>query len=870
MSESLQALRDDVRMLGTELGSVIRAFEGDRIFDLVEEIRDLSKRVRQGDESELETLRSLLLGLSVEQSRIIARCFTQFLNLSNVAEQHHRIRRRQEKERAGLVPQGSLADVAGRLIEGGRTASEILETFNRIRLEVVLTAHPTEVLRRTILMLNRKVGELLAALDSSELTPRASSRLHDDLRRTIEVLWKTEEIRHEKPSAIYEARGGLMIFEQTIWNAVPEVVRRMEEDLEGIGIRQDPSFSPFRFGSWAGGDRDGNPNVTVGVTRRTALRARWLAAVLYQREISQLRSELSLKEASDELRSLSGDHAEPYREVLHQLEQRLRTTIEQIERALEDETDQPDDLITHDELWQPLMVCWRSLIETGHETIARGPLLDLLRRAATFGVTLAKLDIRQEAGRHDLAIAAATGLPFDQWPPEQREEWLLEQLADATPADVDQDLDPESLETLETFRMIGSLPEETFGAYVISMAASPADVLAVEWLQRKIGRSSLRVVPLFETLEDLQNARATMERLFAIDWYREVCGSSQEIMLGYSDSARDGSRLAANWALYQTQEDLAGLARREGWDLTIFHGRGGTISRGGGPTRVAIRSQPPESIDGRMRVTEQGEMIQARFGLEEIAERTLEVYVSSVLEATLSPSSEVKGEWRELMSRISATSAKSYREIVYSTPSFVEYFRHATPEPELGMLNIGSRPARRRAGTGVESLRAIPWVFAWTQTRLLLPAWLGADEAFHEAIEEGHLPTLREMYEQWPFFQSTIDLIEMVLAKSSPSIAALYDAVLVPDHLRDLGETLRERLARAVTVIGKVTGRANLLDQNPVLQRSIGVRNPYVDPINLIQVEVLRRLREEGHAEGLFEAFVTTVNGVAAGMRNTG
>jgi phosphoenolpyruvate carboxylase len=380
------------------------------------------------------------------------------------------------------------------------------------------------------------------------------------------------------------------------------------------------------------------------------------------------------------------------------------------------------------------------------------------------------------------------------------------------------------------------------------------------------------VVPLFEQVDALRGAADTIRGLLATPEYRTLIDGRQEVMIGYSDSAKDGGRLAANWALYTAQEELVSVAKDAGVELTLFHGRGGSVSRGGGPTYLAIQSQPPGSIDGRLRVTEQGEMIQAQFGLPEIATRTLELYTTATLDATLAPTAAPPDHWRRQMGLLASAAQQAYRAVVYDEPEFVPYFRAATPEVELGAMPIGSRPARRTSSGGVETLRAIPWVFAWTQTRLLLPTWLGTGEALAQAFERGDRATIAELYREWPFFRSTIDLIAMVLAKADARIAAEYDRQLVPDELKPLGADLRGRLDRTIATVLEVTGRKELLADNGVLRRSINVRNPYVDPINLVQIELLRRLRAQGHEAGqdVWTAFMITVNGIAAGMRNTG
>jgi phosphoenolpyruvate carboxylase len=459
----------------------------------------------------------------------------------------------------------------------------------------------------------------------------------------------------------------------------------------------------------------------------------------------------------------------------------------------------------------------------------------------------------------------------------------------AVPPDLD--ADAEVAEVLDTFRTIAGIPADSLGAYVISMTRTPSDVLAVEYLQQAFG-SSLRVVPLFEEVATLERAGETMceiwaERASAASEPRSRSGAGvpaservggaggakppSEVMIGYSDSAKDGGRLAANWHLYKAQEAVVTAAREAGVELTLFHGRGGSIGRGGGPTHLAMQSQPPGSVDGRLRVTVQGEMIQAQFGLPEIATRTLEVYVTSVLEATLAPPAPAPPRWREVMDRLAADAHAVYRQIVYDDPRFIDYFYAATPEREIGLVPIGSRPAKRGGAAGVESLRAIPWVFAWTQTRLLLPSWLGTGEALDAARGRGEDATVRDMAREWPFFTATLRLIEMALAEAEPAIAEAYDRALVPDTLLGLGEDLRGRLGRARETVLAALGAHELLDSNPVLRRSIDVRNPYVDPINLVQIALLAQLRgDEVVTDDLWQAFLVTVNGIAAGMRNVG
>lgn len=877
-------LRDDVRLLGELLGETLRRHGGDRLFETVERVRALSKGAHAEADavapSKFEVLASLLSDLPVEDATPLARAFAQFLNLANVAEQHHRIRRRRAYlADPGSRPQpGSPQETFARLIAAGVSPEALHHAITTLRIELVLTAHPTEVSRRTLIHKYNRIAHLLAERDHVDLTVPEREGVTDALRREIVAAWETDEIRHDRPSPLDEVRGGLIVFEQSLWQAVPTFLRSVDAALRataGEGLPLDTA--PLRFGSWIGGDRDGNPNVTPEVTRKACLLARWQAADLYLAEINALRIELSMSRGSPELLELTAQAREPYRELLRGVRDRLHATRDWIEAALGDEIDPPADIyLEADALAEPLRVCYRSLVETGDEVIAHGRLADLLRRVATFGVTLARLDIRQESDRHAAALAAITsarGLgSYVDWDEPRRVEFLAGELAASRPAIPEHfPADPEVTDVIDTFRLIARTPRESLGAYVITMTRQASDILAVAVLQRAAGvEHPLRVVPLFETADDLRRAPDVLARVLDIEAYRAVIGNHQEVMVGYSDSSKDVGRLAAAWELYKAQEAIVANCRRRGVEVTLFHGRGGSVGRGGGPTYLALQSQPSGSIDGTIRVTEQGEMIQALFGLPGIATRTMEVYTTGTLAAWLQPAEAPRAEWRECMDRLAADAARTFRGYVHEQPAFLEYLRTATPLPELEHVNIGSRPARRKPTTGVGSLRAIPWQLSWTQTRLILGAWLGTEEALECAAARGELDLLRQMYREWPHFRSVIDLTAMVLAKTDGRIAAEYERRLAPDHVHVLGADLRGRLARAIDAVLGLTRHRELLADNQVLQRSIDVRNPYVDPINLAQIEILRRVRGGDADERLRDAFVVTVNGIAAGMRNAG
>ena len=874
-------LREDVRTLGAMLGETVREQEGDALFEDVERIRTLSKSARLGNAEDFERLQQLLTGFSTGRARTVARAFCHFLNLANIAEQHHRVRRRRTYQRSplGRSQRGSFDDAFGSLRAQGVEPEQLRQAIAGLEIDLVLTAHPTEVVRRTMLQKYNAIASALAQRDRPDLTLFEREGVNRALRREIESAWGTDDLRRSRPTPVDEARWGLAVIEQTLWDGVPQFLRQLDDAAERhTGAPLPAEVAPIRFSSWMGGDRDGNPNVTADVTERVCRLSRWMAASLFEQEIERLRSELSIEEANAELRERVGGAREPYRHLLREVRERLLATMRHLEARLDGrEPDGQPIYEASEHLASALRLCRRSLIECGYADVAAGRLLDVQRRVAAFGVTLCRLDLRQEADRHTEAMDAITraaGLGgYQSWDEEQRLEFLQRELSSPRP------LLPRRIdgsdgvhEVLETLRMAARQIPESLGAYVISMAREASDVLAVRLLQQELGVDPpLRVAPLFETVDDLRHAPQSLGRLFDVAEYREVIGDRQEVMIGYSDSAKDGGRLAAAWQLYAAQEEVVSTCTQRGVAVTLFHGRGGTIGRGGGPTYHAIRSQPPGSIDGRLRVTEQGEMIQAKFGVPGVAMRTLELYVTATLEAQLSKAEPPRPEWRQTMQRLADRSRELFQQAVHqSDETFVPYFRAVTPVDELGLLNIGSRPARRKSGGGVGSLRAIPFVFAWTQMRLMLPAWLGVGTALQQALDGGEADELRTMYREWPFFRSTLDLIEMVLAKAEPAIARCYHRALVPQSLQPVGEELFERFEQTVQAFVDTTGHDSLLQASPVLRRSIDVRNPYVDPINLLQIELLRRLRADPEDEALRDALLITINGVAAGMRNTG
>ncbi|CAA6800559.1 MAG: Phosphoenolpyruvate carboxylase (EC, partial [uncultured Thiotrichaceae bacterium] len=864
-----QNLRDDVRLLGSCLGKTITNHLGEDFLEKIERIRHLAKEGRNNENIvDDDKLLAELAALSDDDVLPVARSFTQFLNLANIAEEYHRIR---QYDLADHNAENSLIEVLKKLKQEGIENETILHTFTQMNVELVLTAHPTEINRRTLIQKYNAITECLRETDQS------NEGKHDRLDQLISQIWHTNEIRQNRPTPVDEAKWGFAVIENSLWSAIPQFLRGLDTQIqEELGFSLPLNCCPIKFASWMGGDRDGNPNVTHEVTKEVLLLSRWMAADLYLRDIDQLRMELSMYECSDELRKVAGDNAsEPYRKILGKLKKRLNNTKSCIEKKLQGKVTAASNVIlSTDDLLEPLMLCHRSLIECGMEVIAKGPLEDTLRRISCFGISLVKLDIRQNSDRHaevfeELFEYYGLG-SYSGWTETGRQSYLIKELQSKRPLiPIDWQPSESVQEVLNTCKIVAQASPSTLGSYVISMASQPSDVLSVILLLREMGiKHNMRVVPLFETLADLENAHECIDALLSTDWYKQYTQGHQEVMIGYSDSSKDAGQIAAVWGQYKTQEKLTTLCKQHQVQLTLFHGRGGTVGRGGGPSHTAILSQPPGSVDHGLRVTEQGEMIRFKFGIPEIAVRNLELYTEAVLEATLSPSPAPKKEWQEQMESLAQAGFEAYRSIVREDPAFVPYFRSGTPEQELAKLPLGSRPAKRKADGGVESLRAIPWIFAWTQIRLMLPAWLGSEAALGKAIEEGNLDNLHEMYEQWPFFTSYTDMLEMVLSKTDADIAQYYETRLVPDELKALGENLRTRLQTAVDMVLEVKQIDQLLEQSPILKQALDLRNPYIDPLHYLQAELLHRDRNKPDNR-MEKALMVTMAGISAGMQNT-
>eukprot|EP00124_Ichthyophonus_hoferi_P005071 Ihof_evm3s658 gene=Ihof_evmTU3s658 len=887
------------------LWSVQETVKDPVLFTKIEEIMTLMKtffKTREG--SLFVELKAKLDALTLPHDMLtVARLFQELLNLANLAEKQHRNRRWRSYRRGetNLVMKHTCETTFGNLLHDGVSGEKIRETLLNQHIELVLTAHPTQALRRTQLAKHQKIASLIEQRDNTILIPQEEREIDECLTREIRSIWRSQTVRRVKPTLDDEARGGLTVLERNLWTAVPQFMRTLDQALVAIGQAPlPPNFSLISFGSWIGGDRDGNPFVTHLVTEEVLVLNKWRAADLYYKEIDKLLFKLSNTDCSQEFgdylksQTISDSSAssynkfnldfshghlptdEPYRMVLIKLREDLQVTKSYYEKLVLNPTlgkescTKPSNIVeTTAHLMEPLLLCWRSLHEMGDGVCAQGTLLDNIRRLSTFGLSMVKLDIRQESDRHaELMDVITTSLglgSYLSWTEQEKQAFLIKHLDSPEPL-VPAGFTSENANAMEvwlTFKTIAQQDIGCLGAYVISMAHDPSDILSVHFLQKEAGTPThMRVVPLFEIKDDLVRAAETIETIFNVSWYSNMIHGFQEVMLGYSDSAKDAGRLTSAWELYKAQEELVKVCSSRKVRLQLFHGRGGTVGRGGGPQHMAILGQPPGSLEGGMRVTIQGETIEAHFGTSfHTAEQTLERYTSAVLQSIIQPPCAPKPEWVEAMDVMSAASCDFYRHVVYGDRKFAEFFQWATPIQEIGGLNLGSRPAKRKGGDfNIEALRAIPWIFSWTQTRLHLPVWLGIGTGLSTILSRpGGQELLAHMHREWPFFHSTIDLVQMILAKTEHHVATAYEETLVPAELRIFGKAVHEELDRTMASVLKVTAQFKVLEEDPVVRRSLEARLPYIDPLNILQMNILKRLRSGETDPILEDALVVTI-----------
>lgn len=881
-TELSQQFIENIYLLQRLLNKTLERLLEPDVINIIHRLKNEALRFKEDPEKAIIEISNIIQKLKPIEILTITRVLSMSLNLTNIAEQYHRIRRRRFHQSLGKKAQaGSLEAMFIKFQELGIDINETKSKIKQLHIDLVLTAHPTEVIRRTLMHKYNEIAKGLEILDREDLTPIERERIIETLHEEIIAAWQTKETRHEKPTAMDEARFGFAVIEESIWQAYPEYMRELDRCLEKFGTTGlDLDIVPIRFSSWMGGDRDGNPNVTSEVTREVALLARWKAADLYWHDINQLRDSLSMNECSQELRRKVGSADEPYRTLLRSVKERLFRTKQWANFHIERREVCPTKDLVYlevDDLLEPLMICYRSLKSTGADIIAEGRMLDIIRKVKCFGLTLLPLDIRQHAEKHqDLmnALTSEWGMgSYLEWSEQDRINFLIEQLENGpTIIGATSHFTSELQEMINTFRVISSLPYDSFGAYIISMASNPSDILLVLVLQKICGVTKpLRVVPLFETLDDLNTADACMDQLFSIPQYRNLCKGVQEVMIGYSDSAKDAGFFAASFAQYQAQSAIYRVAKKHNIKIVFFHGRGGSIGRGGGPSHLILRTKPKETLDGHYRITQQGEVIRYRFGLQKIAERTLDIFTTSTLEAMLNPGKAIKPKWLEKMNMLSKKSLSCYRTLI-ENPDFIRYFRQVTPVNEFDKITIASRPTRRRQSGGIENLRAIPWVFAWTQNRLILPAWYGVGEALESFNTEKDRLEIKEIVQEWFYLSALIAVIDMELAKVSPLISKQYEKILADTDLWPLGASLRDSFEQTKAQILDVLNHHELLEDQAALKDSIELRAPELLILHLLQIYCLKKTRDEENSvdEHIMRALLVSIAGIATGMQNTG
>ena len=915
---SSEPLLDDIRLLGRILGDVIREQEGAEAFGLIERIRQLSVADRRDQDADASAaLDALLDGLTPAQALTVIRAFSFFSHLANLAEDCHRIRRLRAHEREGRPVEASLARTVERLADHGIGAPQVARLLSQAHVSPVLTAHPSEVQRKSILDAERAIADLMVAREAPG-TARARSAGERAIRARITQLWQTRLLRHARLTVADEIENALSYYQTTFLHEIPRLYGELE------ALLAEPVAPFLRMGTWIGGDRDGNPNVTAE-TLRTALRRQCQTALAhYLDALHALGAELSMSqqlvEVTPELQALAassadtGEHRrdEPYRRALVGVYARLAATLRTLTgtQALRHEVAPAQPYAQAEELLADLRTVQASLAAHHGALLAEARLVPLMRAVEVFGFHLATVDLRQSSDRHEAALAellatARLAPDYAALAEPDKVALLVRLLDDARPIRVrDADYSEDTRAELAVFEAARAA-RATYGArairhYIISHTESVSDLLEVLLLCKECGlvrgllaeaaQTDLVVVPLFETIGDLRNAQPIMREFYALPGVAAMMarsGAEQDVMLGYSDSNKDGGYFTSNWELYRASTQLVGLfadlRARSGVRLRLFHGRGGTVGRGGGSSHQAILAQPPGTVDGQIRLTEQGEIIASKYANPEIGRRNLEMIVAATIEATLlAPARAAPAEFLQAADCLSRHAMAAYRALVYDTPGFADWFFAATPVAEIAELNIGSRPASRKAGRRIEDLRAIPWSFSWGQCRIALPGWYGFGQAVEQFLRgdaaggdssdrDARRALLARMHREWPFFRTLLSNMDMVLAKSDLQLARRYLA-LVPDRAlaRRVMDAIEAEWQATSQALAAITGRAERLADDPVLAQSIRHRFPYLDPLNHLQAELIRRWRRGPPDEPVREGILMSINGVAAGLRNTG
>ncbi|MDQ0497207.1 phosphoenolpyruvate carboxylase [Paenibacillus brasilensis] len=920
-NQSNNLLRRDVRFLGNILGEVLVHQGGNELLDIVEKIRETSKSLRAGYQPELyENFKQMVSGLDTDIRHQVIRAFAIYFQLVNIAEQNHRIRRKRDYEHyAGEdVQPGSIESSVQELKQGGFSAEDVTNMLEELSLELVMTAHPTEATRRVILDIHKRISEDVMLLDNPMLTLREREQVRENLLNEVITLWQTDELRDRKPTVLDEVRNGMYYFHETLFHVLPDVYQELERCLSKYYPEQKWHIPTYlRFGSWIGGDRDGNPSVTAHVTWETLRMQRKLALREYQHTLKELMGYLSfstsiVRVSDDLLASIEKDRThitlkkmevwhnekEPYRIKLAYMIAKVNNILDESKQGTKERYSSAEELIAD------LNVIDNSLRHHFADYVADTYIQKMIRQVELFGFHTATLDVRQHSQEHENAmteILSKMNIVSDYGKlPEEEKIDLLEKLLNeprpiTSPYLKYSDSTQECLDVYRTIYMAQKeFGKQSITSYLISMTQGASDLLEVMVLAKEAGLfriekggtvvCTLQSVPLFETIDDLHAAPSIMRRLLNLPVYRQSVAAMdqlQEIMLGYSDSNKDGGVVTANWELRVAMNSITEVVNEFGVKVKFFHGRGGALGRGGMPLNRSILAQPPHTIGGGIKITEQGEVLSSRYSLKGIAYRSLEQATSALITAAAyhrSGKKEVFEEsWEEIIARISEVSLNKYQDLIFRDSDFFAFFKESTPLPELGELNIGSRPSKRKNSERFEDLRAIPWVFAWTQSRYLLPAWYAAGtglQSFYQNNED-NLKVLQTMFKDSAFFRSLIDTLQMAIAKADLLIAEEYAGMSDNEEARQriFGQISAEFKLTSELIL-KITGQSEILDDVPVIQESIRLRNPYVDPLSYLQVQLLSELRElrdqNGDDAELLREVLLTINGIAAGLRNTG
>ncbi len=906
-------LREDIRLLGRLLGDCVREQEGEDIFDIVENIRQTSIRFyRNEDETAKRDLEQLLNTLNPDQAVQVVRAYSYFSHLANIAEDQHHIRRTRAHDIAGDAPRaGTIANALAHAQKAGIAPETIREFFDTALVSPVLTAHPTEVRRKSTMRHEMEVAALLDKRERGRWTPDEAAAIEDQLRRSVLTVWQTNLLRQSRLIVRDEVENGLSYYDYTFLRELPKFYAALENrlgDLDPDGPR-DEIRSFLRIGSWIGGDRDGNPYVTADALRRTLKMQCTRAFMFYLDELHELGGELSLSErvvrVSNELNTLAekspdkSPHraAEPYRRAISGLYARLAATSVKFGSSAPSRhpIGEAEPYDSPAEFLADLDVIRASLDTNKSAPLTDGRLRHLRRAVDCFGFHLASLDLRQNSEVHERTVAelfeaVEPGTDYANKAEDERVRLLVEELTTARSLIRPYwEYSEATAGELAVFEAAADV-HRVFGpraipTAIISNTTDVSDLLELAVLLKQVGLvrpdgdSAINIVPLFETIEDLRNCVGIMDRLLSIPAYRSLVtslGGVQEVMLGYSDSNKDGGFVTSGWELYRAEIGLIELFKRHEVKLRLFHGRGGTVGRGGGPSYEAILAQPTGAVQGQIRVTEQGEIISSKYSNPDLGRRNLEAMTAATLEATLlQPERQAPEErYLQIMEQLSAHAYAAYRGLVYETEGFEEYFRASTVISEISSLNIGSRPASRKQTNRIADLRAIPWVFSWAQCRLMLPGWYGFGSAVEKWLEQNPddgLTSLQKMYQEWPFFRTQLSNMDMVLAKSSIAIASRYAALVEDEQLRhEIFGRIRDEWRTSIDALLRISGNDRLLQRNPLLERSIQNRFPYLDPLNHIQVELLKQYRRKSEDPKVLRGIQLTINGISAGLRNSG